>query len=123
MPLAKDFEDAIKQAASVFSDDNKPLEGILTQVIDKTGPSYRITGKTTNRHSFFCIWDEFTTEERLAGLVEDNINALLIGAYTLKTAPKSGDQVTVQDVTYDVKSAKTERAGGSPLVYRVMAKT
>ena len=109
------------EAASIFGD-GRPLAGVLTQVTGKTGPSYRVTEMATNTHDFFCIWDEFSLEERQSGLIEDSDHILLIGAQSLTVTPKAGDYVTVQEQRYDVKTVLTERAGGVPLLYRVKVK-
>ena len=85
----------------------------------RTGPGYLPTGETTSTYDIFCIWGEFSLEERTAGLVEDGDHRLLVAADTLATEPRVGDSVTVGGSTYRVVMADVVKPGGTAILHQL----
>lgn len=76
-------------------------------------------GGSGKEHPFKAVWGAFTKEERAAGLIEDGMFRLEVGASTLTVAPKVEDKVRVQDRIYNVSEVEIIRPGGVPLLYRL----
>ena len=119
--LAKRVEGLLGGAGASFG--SGQLNGTLTRVTGRTGPSYAPTGETTATYTFVCLWGAFTAEERFAGLVQDGDHRLEVGAASLTVEPRPGDSVTVQGATYVVKEVLAVRPGGVPVLYQLTVRT
>lgn len=116
MSLAVSVESAIGAAGAAFGG---RLTGTLTRRTTTTGPDYEPTKQNTESYSFVALWGEFTAEERMTGLIQDDDHRLEVGAHTLAIEPRIGDQVTVGGNTYDVHHVEVVQPAGAPILYRL----
>ena len=88
---------------------------------EPTGPSYKPVYGDDVEYSTVCLRSRFSVQERAAGLVSDTDQLYLIDASDLAITPAITDRLSVNGVTYEVKSVDVLKFSDVVLMWKVRA--